>query len=380
MSEPTLQALYTESAASTWPQLTLDEVGKVLARCGLAAGGARLVWHSQRPLSAAAIVALGETEVFVKRHHRSVRTVDELREEHGFIRHLYANGAPVNRILAAPDGASSFSFGEFTYEVQERARGVDVYRQRASWTPFLTAEHAVAAGKALASLHKASTGYAAPARSARVLVSSYRVICAQDPLAALELQLADRPALREYLERHSWRTEIGSALAPFHRDFIGYAPRLEPLWTHNDWHASNLLWTDAGGDATVRTIVDFGLCDRTTAVYDLATAIERNTIPWIDIQDGRDGAADHSLIERLIEGYTKEAALSALERAALVAILPIVHVEYALAEIEYFTGVTRCSEHADLAYRAYLLRHCEWFMESAGRELLARLRASLGVQ
>ena len=59
-----------------------------------------------------------------------------------------------------------------------------------------------------------------------------------------------------------------------------YAPGLAPLWTHNDWHASNLLWSSREPHAEVASILDFGLSDRTSAVYDLATAIERNTIPW----------------------------------------------------------------------------------------------------
>ncbi|MHA0110768.1 phosphotransferase, partial [Klebsiella pneumoniae] len=95
-----------------------------------------------------------------------------------------------------------------------------------------------------------------------------------------------------------------------------------PLWTHNDWHASNLLWSDDSQTATVRTIVDFGLCNRTTAIYDLATAIERNTIAWIDIQEGRPGKADLHLAKGLLQGYLSEAPLSPVERAGLVAILP----------------------------------------------------------
>ena len=60
-------------------------------------------------------------------------------------------------------------------------------------------------------------------------------------------------------------------------------PALPPLWTHNDLHASNLLWSDAGGDARAMAIIDFGLADRTNAVHDLAQAIERNIVEWITL-------------------------------------------------------------------------------------------------
>ena len=41
------------------------------------------------------------------------------------------------------------------------------------------------------------------------------------------------------------RTEALALLAPFHAELQAAAPALAPLWTHNDWHASNLFWSDA---------------------------------------------------------------------------------------------------------------------------------------
>ena len=56
---------------------------------------------------------------------------------------------------------------------------------------------------------------------------------------------------------------------------------LTPLWTHNDLHPSNLFWSNAGRDAEVTAVIDFGLCDRTNAVHDLAHAIERSMVDWL---------------------------------------------------------------------------------------------------
>jgi Ser/Thr protein kinase RdoA (MazF antagonist) len=127
----------------------------------------------------------------------------------------------------------------------------------------------------------------------------------------------------------------------------------------------------------VQTVLDFGLSDRTTAVYDLATAIERNTIPWLDIHQGAAAAADLAQVSGLLNGYLGARPLSAEERAALVAVLPLVHVGYALTEIDYFHGTTRSAANADLAYHGYLLGHCAWFESVQGRALLDHVRREL---
>ena len=72
-------------------------------------------------------------------------------------------------------------------------------------------------------------------------------------------------------------------LAPFHAELLPLLPSLKPLWTHNDLHASNLLWSDASDDAHAVAMIDFGLADRTNAVHDLAHAIERNIVEWLDL-------------------------------------------------------------------------------------------------
>jgi Ser/Thr protein kinase RdoA (MazF antagonist) len=362
-----------------WPHLTPEEIHEVLCAWGIPPSGATLRWHSPRPLSSAAIVDLADRPVFVKRHHPSVRTPAQLEEEHGFLRHLQAAGAPVSRVLRRPDGATAGSIGEWTYELHESGAGIDLYRDAVSWSPFMHDGHARAAGAALGALHRASRGYHATPRVTTPLVSNDRIINSSDPRAAIDELVARRPALADYLRNHDWRGDIGAAIGPFVDRYRSLVPRLTPLWTHNDWHASNLLWSSAGAHAAVTTILDFGLSDRTSAIYDLATAIERNTIPWLDIHEGRPGAADLPRTTGLLEGYLAAANLEPLEREAAVAVLPIVHVGYALAEIDYFHGTTRSADNADLAYHEFLLGHCRWFLGPEGRGLLAHVREQLRV-
>jgi Ser/Thr protein kinase RdoA (MazF antagonist) len=367
------------AAEPNWPRLTLLEVQEVLRRWDVDPEHAALRWHSPRPLSTAAIVDLGAGALFVKRHDRRIRDVAGLEEEHRFIAHLLERGAAVTAVRTASDGHTAWSVGAMTYEVHDLGSGVDLYRDAVSWSPFTSTAHAFSAGAALAGLHWAAQGYGAAPRSTALLVSNDRVINAAAPLEAVDELLAVRPALFDYLSRRAWREELGAAIAPFHAAYRQLAPELPSLWTHNDWHASNLLWSDPGDCASVASALDFGLSDRTTRIYDLATAIERNTIPWLDIQDGRDGPALLAQVDALLDGYSGTAALSALECAALVAVLPIVHLGYALTEIDYFHGITGSTANAELAYDGFLLGHCRWFGRAHGTALLAHLRERLGV-
>jgi Ser/Thr protein kinase RdoA (MazF antagonist) len=303
--------------------------------------------------------------------------VPELLEEHRFIAHLEARGVPVTHVIRTAGGATAVALGDWTYELHGVGAGLDLYRDAVSWSPFTSTAHALAAGRALAVLHAGSAGFDAPPRSTRMLMSNDRVIRSPEPLALVEAWMTARPALREYLGARRWRIDIARAIAPFHGPVLDVLPRLESLWTHNDWHASNLLWSDASRAASVRTVLDFGLSDRTTAMYDLATAIERNTIPWLDIHEGGAGGADLAQVSALIRGYLGARPLAPAERTALGVLLPVVHVGYALSEIDYFHGTTRSAANADLAYHGFLLGHCAWFEGSEGRALLDHVQREL---
>ncbi|WP_294235569.1 phosphotransferase [uncultured Sphingomonas sp.] len=363
--------------APTWPAITRDEAAAVLARFPGHAAIEALHWHSPRPFSAATLIRTSDGVLLLKRHDRRVRSVAGLAEEHRFIAHLAAAGMPVPELLRTGEGASAVALGEGTYELHRQAPGEDLYRDQPSWTPFRSHDHAVAAGAALARLHRAAHGFDAPARAVQPLVASFSILSATDPLAAVEAYVDARPALAAFLAKRPWRRPLASLFAAWGE---GLAPRLAhqtPLWTHNDWHPSNLLWTADGG---VATIFDFGLADRTCAVHDLATAIERTAFAWLALGEGRDDAiADPAAALALIAGYERISPLDAVTKVAVVRLLPLVHIEFALSEIDYFAGVVDDPDAALLAWDGYLLGHAAWFQSMAGRDFLARLREGLGL-
>jgi Ser/Thr protein kinase RdoA (MazF antagonist) len=374
-----------------WPVLTLAEVDAVLRRYPQAGGAVRLLSFSPRPFSAASVVATPMGKVSVKRHHCSVRDREGLLEEHRLIAYLAgADGEDaisperlVQPVLADHDGETAISVGEWTYEVHPVALGVDVYQEALSWTPFLSSGHARAAGRAMARLHRAAAGYDAPARRARQLVSSFTIFAggglADGPMERMEAYLECRPLLREYAERRDWRGSFDELLMPLYAKLEPWLGYLRPLWTHNDFHASNLMWSRADEDADVLSVIDFGLADRTNAVHDIATAIERNIVEWLRL-DESDGLAelgdnlvhlDH--LDALLAGYEELSPLSYAEARALVAMLPLVHCEFALSETDYFLSVLRSPEKAYLGYEGYFLEHALWFETVQGKRLLTHL-------
>lgn len=372
-SDHRVHGLADDDVQPDWPPFTGAEVAGLLGRYPALGGACAVQWHSPRPLSAAALVRTANGSVFVKRHHHSVRSPAALAEEHGYMDSLRAAGMPVPAVLADARGETAVGIGEWTYEVHAAAEGVDLYRDTPSWTPLTNLAHAHAAGTMLARLHRASDGYTARQRSTHLLVARSELLAAADPLATLAAQMPERPALAQYLSRRDWRGEIGATLAPFQSGLHARLAVQPQCWTHGDWHVSNLCWSDAGPGASITAVLDFGLAARTFALFDLATAIERNAIAWLALD--HPNAAHPQTARALIAGYRTQRPLDAADVHLLADLLPLVHVDFALSEVEYFSGVTRSIANADVAYHTFLRGHAAWFGTPAGRRFLEAIRS-----
>ena len=232
-----------------WAPLTMTEVRALFRKFPAVGEPKSILSVSPRPFSAASVVAAENRRVFVKRHHRSVRDREGLLEEHRFLEHLHARGAAVPRVLANARGETAIELGEWSYEVHEAPRGVDLYGDALSWTPFRTAAHARAAGQALAELHRAAEGFNAPPRKPRPLVASFSIFAATDAGAELEHFLAVRPRLDAHASVRRNAKEALELLAPLHAELRPLLPALAPLWTHGDLHAGNFAFLP---DDTVR--------------------------------------------------------------------------------------------------------------------------------
>ena len=78
----------------------------------------------------------------------------------------------------------------------------------------------------------------------------------------------------------------------------------------------------------------------------------------------------------LLVGYRDARPLSADQVRLLADLLPVVHLDFALSEVEYFHAITGSRANADVAYRTFLLGHADWFRTPAGQGLLATLRGA----
>jgi len=361
----------TTLEAATWPIVTAPEAAAILVRFPQAGAFEQLVWHSPRPFSAAALLRTDRGEFVLKRHHPRLRSPAALAKEHAFMAHLRAAGICVPDVVATEHGTGALAHDGWTVELHRRAPGLDLYRDRPSWTPFLTPSHAHAAGDALARLHRAAQGFVAGERRAHPLVASFTILPARDSLAAAEAYVAARPALARYLADKPWRADLARLFAVLGTGLSEHLADQPVLWTHNDWHPSNMLWA---ADGTVSTVFDFGLAAPTCALHDLATAIERTAIPWLDISEGRhDAPTDGADAVALLRGYQARTALSRADIATILRLLPLVHLEFALSEIDYFAGVLQDRDQADLAWHGYALGHADWFLSPPGQRFLQQL-------
>jgi Ser/Thr protein kinase RdoA (MazF antagonist) len=361
-----------------WPPLKLDEVQTLLQTFPAVGDPIEILSSSPRPFSAAGVIRTCHGKVFIKRHAHAVRDAEGLREEHRFMHDLRANGIAAPRVLATAAGETAVEINDCTYEVHEIPAGLDLYEDAISWTPFQSADHARSAGEILARLHVAAQGYDAPPRGPLPLVASFTIFASRDAREALKQYLAARPVLNEHLQTRRDCEEALHLLTPFHEELKPLLPSLHPLWTHNDLHASNLFWSDTSPHARATAVIDFGLADRTNAVYDIAQAIERNIVEWLvlmrDPQLCKAVPVHFDHLAAMLDGYEQVRPLSHPEAAALAPMLALGHAEFALTEAHYFLGVLHSPERARVATNDYLVKHAQWFCGPGKKDLLDPLR------
>ena len=95
---------------------------------------------------------------------------------------------------------------------------------------------------------------------------------------------------------------------------------------------------------------------------------------WLELERGME-AVRIDIALALLDGYREVLPLSAARVHLLADLLPMVHFDFALSEVEYFEGVTRSTANADVAWQPFMLGHPAWFHSAPGRALLQALHA-----
>lgn len=375
--EPTGHGMGTELEQKDWVNMTLQDLLCLQPDYPELAGELALLWHSPRPFSSASIVATAQGQYLIKRSHCSFRSVADLLQEHAFIQHLDAKGLEVSQVLSNAAGVTATAIGEWIYEVHHKLTAQDIYAEHHSWKSFFYPDHAYSAGQLLAKLHHAAADFCQQARDTQYLIANQRLLESTSLLQAIQQRIQASKGLRDYFQNQHFSAEFVQQLEQFHQLLLPVLPKLQRLWTHNDLHASNMLWTDNSPHAEVAAVIDFGLSDLSSVSYDVAVAIERNFVDWLqlDMPQHEDIHIDAAGLKQFIQGYV--AAGGSTEQLSYVPqMMTLAHIDFALYELEYFVEITQNQSHADAAYR-YLIEHTLWFATDAGQRFIQLLQLQI---
>ncbi|WP_300768291.1 phosphotransferase [uncultured Bifidobacterium sp.] len=364
--------------AQRWPDITLAEadslVGLIRGGDGVRARG--MASHSGRPTAAAALVDTSRGLLFIKRYTRSVRDVETITPYHRFVAYLADRGVPTPRFLGfeSTDGGTVLVRGDFVYEAYWAAAGEDEYGSALTWDPPRAPDHARSLGAFLAQIDCAAAGFDEPALAPNGMSNSFGVFAQDDIDGAVESWLECRPSVRGYLAitDRDLHADL-DVVRTYSRALSGVYPTLEERWTHGDPHVSNFLWK--GGRPAA--VIDFGLADRNTAVFDVAMLLERHCIQWVDVMNGKDDAYRIDVARDLLEGYTSVRPLSDIEKTVLPDVLAISQAQSGLSWLQYYMDGTHRMEDAAWCYDVCFLAHTRWFGSDSGRRFLDALRGIL---
>jgi hypothetical protein len=310
--------------APSWPAIAHDEAQAVLAMFPEAG---RLIRWTGIP-RARFPAALAQTD---RGRCSSSATIAVCAVSRGWranmpLSRICARAVPVVDVLATRDGASALPgrLGLGSASQGARARSLS----RSPVVDAVPVARPCPCGRgALARLHLAAQGFVAPARPALPLVTSLSILTAADPPPRGGL-CRGAPGWRTI-----WPDATGAMnLPPCSMD-------LRSIGWRRIWHANRAVdaqrlapvepFVDGGGD--VASVLDFGLSDRTCALHDLATALERCAVRWLDLTPDREMWPNRMPRGRCWLGIMR-CGLELEDRALLARLLPLVHVEFAMSE------------------------------------------------
>lgn len=351
-----------------WDLLTEKIINRVLCHYTTFDEPIKILWHSPRGFSSAALICQPHgKKFFVKRHDPRLRPPLILQEEHNFIAYLKQKNFPLLAPLINKMGQTVTVTESGVFELYPPMPGDDLYKHTLSWEPYHSPHHAFSAGQLLARLHKASAGYAAPARKTRFLAEPLFPLMSLSIKESLSEWVARQPGLEPALKNWHWKEDLFPRLEFFHTPLAPLINNISLLWGHGDWHGSNLVWHHQNAIAAF----DFGLSDRTCPGFDIAVAFERSFIRWMNCHNP--DAVSYDLMSSFLHGYHKERPLSEKEKTLIALFLPLAHVTFALSEIAYYNFLVQDHGATDIAYRKYLIGHLDWFCGPYGKFCLSNL-------
>jgi hypothetical protein len=280
---------------------------------------------------------------------------------------LISAGFPTPELRHSQSGRTFEHREGFFTEVQHLAEGLDLYAGRHTWQPFLDPLHALSVGELARKLRSISEASAvALPSSPGVPGTSFQA--ARAP--SIQEFLFSRKGLREFLSgRPKWKEELNGIESAMDQ-IRPWAMTVPDTWVHSDLQANNFLFEQ---DQAV-SVIDFHLAGRAPALFDLAVALDRNCLLWLDILSGNDEAIDYAGIEGLISGYGR---LSIEESLALEHLLAVCQVDFAASLLEYYWHVEKNPDRATWSWEVYLVGHTNWYLSEPGQRFSQTFRRIL---
>lgn len=366
-----------------WAHISDPELQSLQQHYSCLQGHFEILWYSPRPFSSAALVKVEQDFVIrdeavahqylIKRSHCSFRRARDILQEHAVLQHLASKEIPVAALISSNQGLTALELGDWTYEVYAKAVGLDLYADQQSWKPFFYAEHAAKAGQLLARLHMAMQDFPEQqGRSASYLVSNQQLLDSENIITAIQRRIANSSELSRYFADKNLDPYFLDRILQVHQRIQPVLQQASKIWTHNDLHASNLFWSAPDAKAEITAVIDFGLSDRNSALYDLAVTIERNFINWLELEQSPHIQIDEAGLTAFLHAYFSEVHPQE-DFSILPELLKIVHLDFAFSELEYFVGITHNLNHADAAYYDWIIGHVDWFFGEQGQQFTRTL-------
>lgn len=357
-----------EVVNNQWPPLSASQAAEVLREIPeFHEERIASLTPSSRPMAAACLVTtVSGKQVFLKRYHQNLVTAAELETKHSFVNQLTAQGFPTPRFFCFNQGASTLAAGEWIIEASAGAAGQDRYRDLRSWLPPKTRQEAVELGRLAARLRIASQKILPPPLEPGPYQNRIELLLG-DPLPKLGSYLNEHPMLANHLKETG--RDFAAALAPL-RPFaqslarLAHSPR---YFTHGDLHVSNTFWEGN----SISSLIDFGLTCPNPPLFDLAVLLERHSIDWISITEGKTDSYWPQVAGDLLTGYGQVFSLSPEEIEMLGAMIALCNVEFSLSAIEYDLLAPIDPQIKDWAWNIGFQGHSQWFLTGPGQKYLS---------
>lgn len=326
-----------------------------------------------RPLTRSALVQAANGPFFVKWRSRQTLSAEGVAAEHRLIHDLRAAGFPTPELMTTAEGLTALPWAEGWVEVQACAGGDDRYAGRHTWQPFLSVADARAVGRSLAALHRLAANLHAPAGIDRGYPAvTPRLLSGPFPGSDPRAWSPD-PEVQAFLAaRPSWLEGV-LLLEP---EWNGVAADLTAFaahWIHGDPQANNHFFN---GEA-VSAVIDFHLAGVAPRLLDLAIALDRNGLMWLEIMAGQTKAWDEPSLRGLLGGYDP---LTPAEASLLPRLLTLAQVDFALSLLTYYLSVERSETRAAWAWDVFIVGHAQWHASPEGQRFRAELKKIISAE